>query len=62
MNLDDEIIREVRRIRAEHARSLGHDLRRIFDDLKAEEQRSSRKLVEFPPRRPRPNHEAAVGS
>lgn len=37
--MNDSIISEVRKMRDQHAASLGYDLDRIYADLKAREQR-----------------------
>ena len=47
----DPIVDEVRRVREEHAARFGHDLERIFRDLKDQEARSGRRVVSLPPRR-----------
>lgn len=50
---DDPIVSEVRRLRDEHAKSFGYDLRRIFADLKrSEEHRDTGKspMLEAPER------------
>lgn len=49
----DEIVEEVRRVREAHAAAHGHDLRRIFEDLKKSQSQSGRKVVSLPPRPPR---------
>jgi hypothetical protein len=38
----DPIVTDVRRVRQQHAESLGYDLSRIFDDLKQSEQSRDR--------------------
>lgn len=48
----DPIVEEVRRIREEHAARFNYDLRAIYEDLKAQEKASGRKVVSFPPKRP----------
>ena len=47
----DPIVEEVRRIRQEHAAKFNYDLDAIFDDFKAQERRSGRKVVSLPPKR-----------
>ena len=47
----DPIVDEVRKVREEHAARFGHDLERIFRDLKDQEARSGRRVVSLPPRR-----------
>lgn len=49
----DEIVEEVRRAREEHAAAHGHDLRRIFQDLKRKQDASGRKIASFERRAPR---------
>jgi len=49
---EDPIVEEVRKVREEHAASLGYDLEKIFQDLKEREQRSGRKTVSLPPKPP----------
>ncbi|MCB0188157.1 MAG: hypothetical protein KDE31_28005 [Caldilineaceae bacterium] len=47
---EDPIVAEVRRERAAHAAQFNNDLLAIYRDIKAEEQKSKRKFVSFPPR------------
>ena len=49
---DDPIVEEVRKAREEHAAKFDYDLRRIFQDIKEEEQKSGRIAVSLPPKRP----------
>ncbi|HKI01870.1 MAG TPA: hypothetical protein VKK31_07825 [Thermoanaerobaculia bacterium] len=49
---NDPIVEEVRQAREEHAAKFDYDLKRIFQDLKEQEQRSGRKVVSLAPRRP----------
>jgi len=49
---NDPIVEEVRKVREEHAARFDYDLERIFQDLKAQEQQSSREVVSLPPKRP----------
>jgi hypothetical protein len=61
MNMwEDPIVEEVRKVREEHAARFGHDLRAIFDDLKAMERQSGREVVSLPPKRPRKEETASV--
>ena len=48
---DDPIVREVRRIRQEHAARFKYDVDLIAKDLKAQERASSRRYISLPPRR-----------
>ena len=48
---DDPIVREVRRIRQEHAARFEYNLDLIAKDLKAQERASSRRYISLPPRR-----------
>jgi hypothetical protein len=50
----DEIVEEVRRNRDAYAARFNYDLNAIYQDLKAKESRSKRKLVSFSPKRPLP--------
>jgi len=36
--MQDPIVQEVRQLRAQYAASLGNDLKRIFEDLRASER------------------------
>ncbi len=47
--MSDSIIREVRKIRDEHAASLGYDLDRIYADLKARQHKHSSEGWEIVP-------------
>ena len=49
--MDDAIIDEVRRVRAEHAERFGHDLWAIFRDIKEQQARSGLKFVSFADKR-----------
>jgi hypothetical protein len=53
---EDEIVDEVRQRRDEYAGSCGHDLRRMFEDLKKREQEHPERLstLEALPIRKRP--------
>ena len=48
---DDPIVREVRRIRQEHATRFKYNVDLIAKDLKAQERASSRRYISLPPRR-----------
>lgn len=47
---EDPIVKEVRRIREEHSARFGHDLDRIYRELKRQEKASGRRYVSYPPR------------
>jgi hypothetical protein len=47
----DPIVAELHRIRARHAREFGYDLRRMFQDLKKEQESSGRRVVSLPRKR-----------
>lgn len=47
---EDPIVKEVRRVREEHSARFGHDLERIYRELKEREKASGRRYVSFPPR------------
>ncbi len=49
----DEIVDEVRKVREAHAAAHGHDLRRIFQDLKQKQDASGKRTVALQPRPPR---------
>ncbi len=48
---DDPIVREVRRIRQEHAARFKYNVDLIAKDLKAQERASSQRYIGLPPRR-----------
>jgi hypothetical protein len=52
--IDDPIVAEVRKARDEYARRFNYDLDAICKDLQQKQLQSGRKLVAFPPRRPKP--------
>lgn len=54
MPVDDPVVQEIRRIRAKHAASMGHDPKRIFEDLRKRQAASGRRYVRYAPRRVRP--------
>ncbi|MFM9962000.1 MAG: hypothetical protein ACKV2Q_12330 [Planctomycetaceae bacterium] len=50
---DDPIVAEVRKARDDYAQRFNYDLDAICRDLQQKQQQSGRKLVGFPPKRPR---------
>ena len=46
------IIKETRELRNQYAAQFKHDLDAIFNDIKARQEKSTRKRVSFPPRKP----------
>ena len=48
--IDDPIVDEVRKARAEHAAKFNYDLDAIFRDLEEKERASGRKYVRYQPR------------
>ena len=48
---DDPIVEEVRKAREAHAAKFNYDLQAIYQDIKAQEQRSGRTFVSYPPKR-----------
>ena len=50
---DDLIVAEVRQARDEYARRFNYDLAAICQDLQQRQSQPGRKLVSFPPRRPK---------
>ena len=52
--IDDPIVAEVRKARDEYARRFHYDLDAICRDLQQKQVQSGRKLISFPPKRPRP--------
>lgn len=50
---NDPIVEEIRRIRKQHADKFNGDLHAICEDLRRQEEESSRRFVSFPPRRVR---------
>jgi len=47
---DDPIVDEVRAAREKHAAKFEYDLKEIFRDIKARQEASGRKYVQFPSR------------
>jgi hypothetical protein len=47
---DNEILRELRQIRDDHAAKFNYDLEAIYADIKRVEKESGRKFVSFRPR------------
>ncbi len=52
--IDDLIVAEVRKARDEYARRFDYDLDAICKDLQQRQAQSGRKVVSFPPKRPKP--------
>jgi hypothetical protein len=50
---DDPIVTEVRQARDDYAKRFNYDLDAICRDLQQKQQQSGRKLVSFPPKRPK---------
>ena len=48
--MEDPIVAEIRRYRAEHAKKHGHDLARICEALRQAEGKTGRKVVQRRPR------------
>lgn len=48
----DPIIKETRELRNQYAAQFKHDLDAIFQDIKTRQEKSTRKQVSFPPRKP----------
>lgn len=47
---NDPIIDEIHKTRDQHAAKFGHDMRRIFEDLKRQEKESGLITVSLPPK------------
>ena len=45
---EDPIVERIHKIREEHARKFDFDLQAIYNDLKAQEKKSGRKIVSLP--------------
>ena len=45
---EDPIVEEIHKIREEHARKLNFDLQAIYNDVKAQEKKSERKIISLP--------------
>ena len=56
--IDDPIVAEVRKARDEYASRFNYDQDAICNDLQQRQLQSGRKLVAFPPRRPKPGIQA----
>lgn len=50
---NDPILEEVWKIRDEYAKEFNYDLRAMYLDLKARQERAGRKAVSLPPRKPK---------
>ena len=49
--MNDPIVDEVRKARAEHAERFNYDLKAIFADLRKQQEESGREFVTFPAKR-----------
>jgi hypothetical protein len=58
----DPIVEEVRQVREEHAEKFAHDLRAIYEDLKATEKQGGRRVVSLLPKRSKPRESEAFSS
>lgn len=45
---EDPIVEEIHKIREEHARKLNFDLQAIYNDVKAQEKKSERRIISLP--------------
>jgi len=50
MKTNDPIVAEVRAARDQHAAQFGYDIKKIFQNLKVQQQSSGRKYVRYPVR------------
>jgi hypothetical protein len=55
---EDPIVAEVRQARAAHAAEFNNDLLAIYRDLKRQERKNRRRLVNYPARRIQPTQPA----
>ncbi|MBE9248402.1 hypothetical protein IQ226_04165 [Dolichospermum sp. LEGE 00240] len=44
---EDPIVEEIRQTREAHSRQFNYDLKEIYQDLKAQEQKSKRQFVSY---------------
>lgn len=51
----DPIVEETRKLREEYAEKFGHDRDAIFDDIQRRQSMKGKRLVNFPPRKPKHN-------
>jgi hypothetical protein len=58
---DDEIVEQTRAVRAAHAAEFAYDLKRIFADLRKQQEQSGREVVTLPAKPPAANRRAAAG-
>ena len=49
----DPIVEETRKLREEYAAKFQHDRDALFDDIKRRQSEGGKKLVTFPPRKPK---------
>ena len=59
---EDPIVAEVRQARDDYAKRFNYDLDAICRDLQQKQQQPGRKLVSFPPKRPRNVPEVLVSA
>ncbi len=59
---DDPIVAEVRQARDDYAKRFNYDLDAICRDLQQKQQQSGRRVVSFPPKRPRAVHEPVTSA
>lgn len=45
---EDPIVEKIHKIREEHAQKFNFDLQAIYNDLKAQEKKSGRKIISLP--------------
>jgi len=53
--IEDSIVAEVRKARDDYAKRFNYDLDAICKDLQEKQKLSGRKLIAFPPKRPKNN-------
>ncbi|NNJ85095.1 MAG: hypothetical protein HKP13_09210 [Gammaproteobacteria bacterium] len=48
--IEDPVVEEIRKYRAEHAAHYGNDLRKICEALRKQEKKSQKEFVDFGPK------------
>lgn len=49
---EDPIVKKTRELREKYAERFNHDPDKIFEDIKNRQEKSKKKLISFPPRKP----------
>jgi hypothetical protein len=56
---EDPVVKETRKLREQYAAGFNDDADAIFEDIRNRQEKTGRKRVKFPPRKPESRHKIA---